>query len=164
LDKTNFKKVEKGDYQDIADLFNYYIKNSTAIGFYDPLTTPEVISYFNIEAPTTRSFCIYTDGTFCGFCQLQQYSVKKAYIYTHEITIYLKPEFMGKGIGSQAVLFLEDAGRKQGIKTIVAGICSENTESIGLFEKHDYVKCGHFKKMVYKFDRFMDNIYYQKHL
>ena len=69
---------------------------------------------------------------------------------------------MSKGIGGLAIKHLEEIAKTNGIKTIVAGICSENIESLRLFEKNHYEKCGHMKNMVYKFDKMLDNIYYQK--
>jgi L-amino acid N-acyltransferase YncA len=162
MNNIEFRKVEGNDYNSIAEVFNFYIKNSTAIAFFEPLSTQEIASYFNIEKASTHAFCIYWNSAFCGFCLIQQYSQKDGYKYTSEITIYLKQEFKSKGIGTAAVLHLEEIAKLNCIKTIVAGISSENIESINLFEKNNYVKCGHFKNMVCKFDRILDNIYYQK--
>jgi len=47
---------------------------------------------------------------------------------------------------------------------LIAGICAENQASISLFEKFGYKKCGLFKEVGYKFDRYLDTIYYQKRL
>jgi L-amino acid N-acyltransferase YncA len=157
-----FKAADTANFDDITALFNYYILNSTAIAFYDALEKSEIISHFELEKPTTYVYCIYQKSEFCGFCLLRQYSSKPGYIYTHEITIYLKNDFTRKGIGRMAVDFLESVAKQKGIRTIVAGISSENIGSIKLFEKCNYTKCGHFKNMTIKFNRFQDNLYYQK--
>lgn len=162
MNNISFKKVKKSYYQDIANLFNYYIVNSTAIAFYNKLSVQEIISYFDIENRYTYSFCIYFNSEFCGFCLIKPYSQKQGYKYTYEITVYLKNEYTHKGIGHEAIQFLEDVARKNGVKTIIAGICSENKASIKLFKMNNYTKCGHFKNMVYKFNKMLDNIYYQK--
>jgi L-amino acid N-acyltransferase YncA len=162
LSDINFQRVGQSHYEEITDLFNYFILNSTAIAFNEVLKTEEVVSYFELNRFTTFAYCIYYDSDFCGFCILRQYSNKPGYLYTHEITIYLKDEYTGKGIGSIAIKFLENLAKEKGIRTIVAGISSENEASIKLFERNHYIKCGHFKNMVIKFNRVLDNIYYQK--
>ncbi len=162
MNNITFKKSGKIDYNDISDVFNYYIKNSTAIAFIKPLSTQEIISYFNIESSITYAYCIYYKSAFCGFCLLRPYSVKDGYRYTYEITIYIKSGYTNMGIGTSAVSYLEKIAKQKGIKTIIAGICSENEASIKLFEKSSYIKCGYFKNMVHKFERILDNVYYQK--
>ena len=162
MGEVTFKKAIEADFQNITDIFNYYVENSTAIAFYKPLPLAEVISIFNLKSPTTYTFCIYSDDIFCGFCLMKQYAQREGYKFTYEITIYLKPEYTGKGIGSIALSHLEGLASKSGVKTLVAGISSEVTSSIKLFEKHNYSKCGHMINMVHKFNRWHDTIYYQK--
>ncbi len=162
MNEIIFKKTGKKNYADVAALYNYYVINSTATYHINTLKPREVINFFNIENPAVYAFCIYDRDDFCGFCLLRPYSSKEGYRFTYEITIYIKAEQTKKGIGTAAVEYMEKAAGEKGIKTIIAGICAENTGSIKLFEKCGYEKCGYFKNMGYKFDRVLDNVYYQK--
>ena len=70
----------------------------------------------------------------------------------------------GLGIGKQALAHLEIVAANRGLKNLVAGICSENTESIKLFERNGYLPVAHFKGIGYKFGRELDVVYLQKKL
>jgi phosphinothricin acetyltransferase len=96
-----------------------------------------------------------------GFCFLTQFRKKAAYDRTAEIGLYLKPEFTGKGIGDDAVTFLEKVAVIKGIRVIIASISGENTASIKLFQKMGYEKCAHYKQVGEKFGRFVDVIDYE---
>ena len=157
-----FKKVNESDYTQITKLYNYYVINSSATYHINQLTNRETIDFFGIGNPDTYDFGIINEGNFCGFCLLRPYSKKEGYKYTYEISIYINDENKKKGIGKIAVNYLDEIAKQKKIKTIVAGICSENTASIRLFEKCEYERCGYFKNMGFKYGRLLDNVYYQK--
>ncbi len=50
--------------------------------------------------PKYRSFLISESNIPCGFVYLSQFRKREAYDRTAEITVYLKPEYAGKGIGN----------------------------------------------------------------
>lgn len=162
MDTIQFKKLTPKDYPAVTTLYNYYILNSSATYHIDTLSMDGVIEHFSLNTPDTYAYSIYLGKTFGGFCLLKRYSKKKGYLFTFEITIYLKKEFTHQTIGAQALEHMEGIARSNNIETIVAAICAENSGSIKLFEKAGYMKCGFFKKMGYKFNRFLDNVYYQK--
>ncbi|WP_017689002.1 GNAT family N-acetyltransferase [Paenibacillus sp. PAMC 26794] len=79
-----------------------------------------------------------------------------------EVTVYLKPDILGKGLGKQALRFIEKIAKEQGFHTLIATICMENTRSKSLFERNGYEQCALFKEIGYKFDRKLDIGSFQK--
>jgi len=157
-----FKEFSAENIRDIAELYNYYIVNSTANFYLEPLDENEILKSFTSENPKYQPYIIFSEGVLCGYVMLCQFRKRNAYDDTAEISLYLKPGYTGKGIGSVALKFIEEKARLHKLHTILGVICGENTQSIRLFEKNGYTKCGHLKEVGVKFGRYLDVVTYQK--
>jgi len=123
----------------------------------------EVYNFFILESTATYHIRVLSGKEDAGFCLIKPYNKKKGgYFRTNEIIIYIKNQYQKKGIGKKPIEYLENIAKIKNIHVIIAGICTENISSIRLFEKSRYVKCGFFREFGYKFDRILDNVYYQK--
>ena len=87
---------------------------------------------------------------------------REAYDTTAEVTIYLKHDCIGKGIGSAALTYIEDYAMDKNFHVLIATITGENEQSIRTFDKNGYEKCAHYKQVGKKFDRWLDVVAYQK--
>ena len=110
------------------------------------------------------SFLIKDNDEIIGYCFLTQYKKRQAYDRSAELSIYLKPEFTGKGIGPVALNYLEVAAKNAGIHVLVGTLCGENYASIRLMEKSGYSKCAHLKNIGEKFGKILDVVIYQKEI
>ncbi len=147
---------------EVAVIYNYYIKNSTATFHTEEITIDDIKTIIPIDHPKYKAFLIKDDHTICGYVYLGSYKPRQAYDRTSEITIYLKPGFEGEGIGSKVLFMMEDVAIKHDITVLLGIITGENESSIRLFEKCGYEKCAHFKQVGEKFGRILDVIGYQK--
>lgn len=148
--------------EQILAIYNYYILNSTATFHIRPLTLDEMKEIVFFDHPRYRTVAVFAGGNLCGYGLLAPYHKREAYDGTAEITLYLKPEATGRGLGSLTIQYLEDIARKVGIHTLIAVICGENQASIRLFEKNGYVQCANLREVGKKFDRLLDVVCYQK--
>lgn len=146
----------------VLEIYNHYVQTSTATFHTQPLTLEEMRPIVFYEDPRFKAFVIFAAEQLCGYCILARFKAREAYRITAEATLYLHPDFTGKGIGSQVLTFLEDLARQNGFHSLIASICGENTPSIKLFEKNGYTKCAHFKEIGKKFGRLLDVVDYQK--
>lgn len=145
----------------MLELYNFYIATTTATFDHGQITPEEFRQRLFIGHEKYKTYIIRLDNDTVGFCFLTQFRKKAAYDRTAEIGLYLKPEFTGKGIGDDAVTFLEKVAVIKGIRVIIASISGENTASIKLFQKMGYEKCAHYKQVGEKFGRFVDVIDYE---
>lgn len=99
-----------------------------------------------------------------GYCFLTQYKKRQAYDRSAELSVYLKPGFTGRGIGTLALGRLEAAAKAAGIRVLVGTICGENEASIRLMEKAGFSRCALLKNIGEKFGRVMDVVMYQKEI
>lgn len=154
--------LKETDFNLVKEIYDYYILKSTATFHTDLISTEELRSAILILHPKYKSFLIDYEGYICGYCYISQYKKRQAYDRTAEITIYLKPEYTGKGIGEETLHLLEKVAKNNEIRVLIGIITGENFGSIRLFEKCGYEKCAHFKKVGEKFDRLLDVVAYQK--
>ena len=99
-----------------------------------------------------------------GYCFVTQYKKRQAYDRTAELSIYIKPEFTGRGIGVVALKYLEEAAKKTGIRVLVGTLCGKNHASIRLMEKSGYTRCAHMKNIGEKFGKVLDVVIFQKEI
>jgi len=157
-----FKKVTKNDLPFLCDIYNYYIVNSTATFHTLPLNHSEMRKILFFKNRIFKSFLISINNNPAGYVVLAPHKTRQAYDQTGEISIYLDKNYLKFGIGSKAILFIEDYARKKRFHTLIATICGENIASIRLFEKNGYVKCAHYKEVGFKNEKYLDIVSYQK--
>ncbi len=116
-----------------------------------------------VNHPWYKSYLLKERDKICGYAFFARYKNRSAYDRTSEVTVYLKPEYTGRGIGKIVLRRLEDDAGKTGVIKVLVGIVSaDNINSIKLFEKADYKKCAHFKQVGEKFGKILDVVAYQK--
>lgn len=160
--EVKFVEINETYLPQVLEIYNYYVQKSTATFNTQPLTLEEMRQIVYYSDPRFKTFVIFDQDRLCGYCILARYKAREAYSITAEATLYLHPEFTGKGIGSQALQFLESLARQNQFHSLISIICGENTASIKLFEKNGYTKCAHFKEIGKKFGRLLDVVEYQK--
>ncbi len=157
-----FIDLQEKDFEVVKEIYDYYILNSTATFHIDKVSVQALKETIPVGHPRYKSYLIKYNGNTCGYCYISQYKDRKAYDRTAEVTVYLKPEFTGKGIGKLALKKLEDTARHQDISVLVGIIAGDNGQSIRLFERCGYEKCAHFRKVGEKFDKILDVVAFQK--
>ena len=161
---VEFSPVKDTDLAAILEIYNHYILNSTATFHSEKLSKKDLGEFLFISHPKYPSFLITDKGEMIGYCFLTQYKKRQAYDRSAELSIYLKPEFTGKGIGLVALSHLEAAAKKAGIHVLVGTICGENQASIRLMEKAGFSQCAHLKNIGEKFGKVLDVVMYEKEI
>jgi RimJ/RimL family protein N-acetyltransferase len=59
-------------------------------------------------------------------------------ILDNDISIMIHPQYIGKGIGSQALALVEKEAKKLGLHKLIGRIMIENKSSKKIFEKNNY--------------------------
>jgi L-amino acid N-acyltransferase YncA len=160
--KIDFEILKEDDLEWVRDIYNFYIENSTATYYTEKISVDELKQFIPVGDKKYKSYLVLAKGEPCGFCYISQYKKRQAYDRTAELSLYLKPEFTGKGIGKVALDFLEKVAKEKGISVLIGIISGDNEKSIKLFEKKGYEKCAHYKQVGEKFNKILDVVSYQK--
>ncbi len=157
-----FIELKENDFETIKKIYDYYILNSTVTFHTSKISIQALKDTISIDHPKYKSFLIKYNCKICGYCYLSQYKNRQAYDRTAEITVYLKPQYTGKGIGELAIRKLEKVAGQKGISVLIGIITGDNYQSIKLFEKCGFEKCAHFKQVGEKTGKILDVVAYQK--
>ncbi len=159
-----FEVLTYRDLSEVKAIYDEYILNSTATFHTDPVSIDQLLEFMYVDHPVYRSFFIRSEGEAAGYCFLANHKKRQAYDRTAEVTIYLKPDFCGRGWGKAALQHLEQAAKDVGLKNLVGTISGDNQSSIALFERSGFTKCAHYKNVGEKFGQVLDVVAYQKEL
>ncbi len=162
MKKISFKEADENDLDIILDIYNYYILNTTANYYRKSVSSDILRSHIFINHDRYKTYLVYDQNEFAGFCYLTQFRKKDAYHRTGEIGVYLLPEHTRKKIGEQIITYLESVAKANQFKVIIASISNENTASNKLVQRMGFTKCAHYKEVAEKFGRLLDVIDYQK--
>lgn len=161
---TKFNPITKENIPVALEIYNWYALNSTATFHLEAIPQNELERMVSLGHTKYQSFIIVFENKICGFCYLSQFRHKEAYDKSAEITLYLKQDSTGKGIGKTTLTYLEEIAKKNGINNLVAVITEGNNSSIALFKKDGYSKVGHLKNIGVKFGKTLDVVSYQKEI
>lgn len=147
----------------VMEIYNYYIKNSFAA--YPEQELP--ITFFGKLLEMTEgypTFVIKSGDGVVGFCFLRAYNTFPTFKNTAEISYFINEKHSGKGLGKIALDKLIDAGREQGITTILASVSSKNARSLSFHQKNGFNECGRFRQIGRKFGEAFDVVWFSKNL
>lgn len=152
------------DAQQLIDIYRPYVENSTTSFEY---TVPSVddfrqrIHHIKIKYP----YLVMVDQeTILGYAYAHEYKERSSYQWTVEISVYLSKNAQGKGIGKKLYQSLESYLIRQNIVVIMASITEANEASIAFHRHMGYEMTGHFKKIGFKHNRWLDIYWMQKRL
>ena len=160
--KIEFPEITEPDFEFIKEVYDHYIIHSTATYYTERISVEELKGFILTGHPKYKSYLIKADNIDCGFCYLSQYKKRQAYDRTAEVSLYLKPDSTGHGIGFTALQHLEKVAAMNGISVLIGIISGDNENSIKLFEKSGYEKCAHYRQVGEKFNKILDVVAYQK--
>jgi len=105
------------------------------------------------------------DGVVAGYAYASLYRPRAAYRFTVEDSIYIHPEYAGKGIGSELLVRLIAACEAWGARQMIAVIGgSDNAASIRLHTRFGFRHAATLDAVGYKFDRWVDSVQMQRAL
>lgn len=162
MSKYRFEEMREDHLDEVLQIYTYYVLNTTATFHANPPTREEMkdIVFFANKRYTT--LVLLEENLIVGYVLLTQHKKREAYDATAEVSIYLKPDAKGKGIGSLAIHKIEEYAIRQGLHVLIATICGENEDSIRLFNKNGYFQCAYYKEVGQKFGQLLDIVAYQK--
>ena len=160
------RPIRIDDIPECVSLYNRYITETTATFEFDPLT---VEAFAARVSDITKNYPYYVfedDETHAvlGYAYLSPYSVRRAYRFTCDLSIYLSMDARGRGIGRALYQAIEAEAYRRGFYTIVAIVTSENAASFAFHESMGFVRMADFENMGHKFGRWLGVRYYRKNL
>jgi len=150
------------DLDAITEIYNQAILNTVATFDTNPKTLEEQKSWFAKHGPKYSILVAQQDDIVVGWASLSMWSDRCAYSNTAEISLYVREEHRGKGIGRKLSEATIQAGQNAGLHTIIARITEGNKISIRMVESLGFEHIGIMKEVGQKFGKLLDVYLMQK--
>ena len=155
------RRIEMRDAEEIKDIYNHYIQNTTITFEESPIDILEMTKRIKTILEH-YPWLVYEDhNKIIGYAYASPWKSRSAYKYSVESTIYVHPKEQRKGIGIQLYSKLIEELNELNIHTIIGVIALPNKGSIALHEKLGFKKVGHFKEVGNKLGKWIDVGYWQ---
>ncbi len=158
------RKASEEDGKDITAIFNYFVENSFAA--YPEKRVPD--AFFIKLKQMACGYPIYAigkrEGGLAGFGLLRPYHTMETFKRAAELTYFILPRHIRKGLGTKLLNFLIEEAQKKGFVTVLASVSSLNEISINFHQKNGFTECGRFKRIGRKFGQDFDEVWMQRFL
>jgi phosphinothricin acetyltransferase len=159
------RDAEPRDAARICQIYNPYILNTTITFEEDPLTPQDILDRLAQVKASNLPWLVLEDpdtGVLKGYCYAAPWKTRAAYRYTVETSIYLDANDRSKGFGNRLYTELLQRLQAQNIHSAVGILALPNPHSIRLHEKLGFEYAGCVKEAGFKFDRWIDVVYWQR--
>jgi L-amino acid N-acyltransferase len=153
------RAANESDLIVINDIYNHYVAHSTCTYQEEPELLDGRRRWFSHHGEKHPVIVAEADGQVVGWGSLSAYHPRSAYRHTVENSIYVHHQHHRQGVGSLLLRELIGRARSLGHRVIIAGIDGEQSASVALHVKFHFEKVGHFKRVGFKFGRWLDVIY-----
>ena len=149
--------------EDIRDIFNEAIVNSTALYDYRPRTTQMVRDWLLAKEQGGYPVLGIVDpaGELMGFASYGSFRAFPAYKYSVEHSLYVSSRFRGQGLGRRLLQEIIARAEEQAYHVLIGGIDSENSISKELHRKFGFRHVGTIREAGFKFGRWLDLEFHQ---
>ena len=151
----SIREATDADLPAVLEILNREIAGSAYLYMDAPVTLDERRDWFNRHVGARLPVLVATEphdsAQILGWASLSPYRPSSGYRFTGEISIYVAPFAQRRGIGRQLLASLLDEARVRDMHALVASIDSENSPSIALFERHDFVGVARLGEVGRKF-------------
>lgn len=156
------RPATQDDAAALAAIYNHYIAETIVTFEEEPVDAAEM--WQRVEEVRAQSFpwlVAEQDGAVAGYAYATRWKVRRGYRFSAEISVYLAPERIGRGLGSVLYARLITLLRERGLHAVIGGIALPNDASIALHERLGFRKVAHFEQTGWKFGRWIDVAYFE---
>lgn len=158
------RKVKADDCFAIADIYNGYVRNSTATFETEPVSYADMRKRINSISRSYPYFIYEVDGVVAGYCYAHPWKERAAYSKTLETTVYIAEQCHRQGIGEALIRKLIEECRKRGFEVLVACVTADNHASCAIHRKLGFRQASLFEKVGIKFGIYLDVVDFTLHL
>lgn len=132
------------DIEDILIIYNEGIVDRIATLETTTKDEQYMFDWFSRHMDRFKVIVAEIDGKVVGWASLNQYNSRKAYDGVADLSVYIKREFRGVGIGGKLLSFIEGLAKENDFHKIVLFTFPFNGLGQGLYKKKGFREVGVF--------------------
>jgi phosphinothricin acetyltransferase len=154
--EISIRCAEASDLRAITEIYNDAILKTVATFDTVQKKMPEQRRWFAQHGGKYPIIVAELGGNVVGWASLSPWSDRCAYADTAELSLYVREEMRGKGIGRKLMCAIVKAGERAGLHTVIARITEGNAVSVKLHEEVGFENIGTMREVGRKFGRLLD--------
>jgi L-amino acid N-acyltransferase YncA len=144
------------DAEGVVAIYNDAVLRTTATFDLEPRSVVEQRRRLAEAGPRHPFLVAELDGAVVGWACLIPWSERPAYAATAEVSVYVRADQRGRGIGRALLNALVDGAVSAGLHTLLARVADGNPASLRLHESMGFDRVGTMREVGRKFDRWID--------
>ena len=163
--RPSLRFATTADAQDVAAIYAHHVLNGTATFDVDPPKVDDWADKIEQIGDRRWPFLIAEHRTtVIGYAYATQFRDRPAYAATCENSIYLAPDWVGRGVGGLLLAHLIDEAAACGFAQMIGVIGGGEPASVALHRKLGFIEAGRMRNVGQKFGRLLDTVYMQRAL
>ncbi|MBE9088701.1 N-acetyltransferase [Microcystis aeruginosa LEGE 11464] len=152
------REAKETDLPTIIEIYNAAVPTRKATADLKPISLESRREWFKNHDPEQYPiWVIALEGRVVGWLSLQMFYGRVAYQKTAEVSLYISPDYQGRGIGKLLVEYALNCCPKLGISNLICIIFAHNQASIRLFEKFGFQRWGYLPQIA-ELDDFLADV------
>jgi L-amino acid N-acyltransferase YncA len=161
----DIRDARESDAEAVQSIYAHHVLHGTASYDIEPPSVVSIRDKIRWVLRESWPFLIAeVDGLVGGYAYATQFRDRAAYRFTCEDSIYVHPDWIGRGIGKALLNALLERSAGCGFRTMVAVIGGAEPASIGLHAACGFHEAGRLHAVGWKKERWLDNVYMQRSL
>ncbi|PWH82776.1 phosphinothricin acetyltransferase [Algibacter marinivivus] len=145
------RPVKIDDAQELLEIYNYYVINTTANFDIEPLSLETFTKKLNHIIPNYPYIVYEENNEILGYAYGSRFRPRPAYDFVAESTVYVKHTAHGKQIGTKLYEELIRLLKKTDLHSVLGVLTIPNDASIKLHEKLGFEQVANLKEVGMKF-------------
>ena len=159
------RTVREDDAEAIAAIYAHHVLHGTASYDLEPPSAADTLAKIRrITGPGWPFLVVEQGGEVVAYAYATQFRDRDAYRFTAENSIYVHPEWTGRGIGKALLERLCEDSARFGFRQLVAVIGGAEPASIALHVACGFDEVGRLHAVGWKKERWLDTVYMQRAL
>ena len=163
LADTTIRPATTADAEAVSRIYNHYVSDTVVTFEEEPLSAATIDGRMQEVAAAGLPWLVAEqDGRVAGYAYASPWRSRSAYRFSAEVTVYLDPARLRRGLGSRLYDALFPLLQRRGLHALMGVISLPNQASVALHERFGMQKIGHLAEVGFKFDRWIDVGYWQR--
>lgn len=160
---VGLRPAVRSDLPALNEIYSDAVLHTVTTWDYQPMSMDERAAWFAAHQEQGLPVLVAVDGEerVLGWGSLSRYNHRPGYRFTAENSLYVGKAYQGRGVGRRLLEALIEAARELGMHSLVAAIDGQNEASLRLHRALGFELAGRLREAGFKFDRWLDVVYFQ---
>jgi L-amino acid N-acyltransferase len=151
-----FRGARETDNPALATIYNEAVLTTVATFDTEPRSPEAQREWFRHHGERHPVIVAEVEGAVIGWASLSEWSDRRAYDGTAEVSVYVRSDHRGRGVGRELLTSLVRAADQLGKHALLARIADGNAVSVHLHEALGFRRIGVMREVGFKFGRWID--------